>query len=227
MDQYHELLEIFPTNKMSFERKVNAIIRLILLLSVIGFLVTRSVTFLVSGIVTVGAIMVLYFYQKNKDKAASAEADANAPSPTVPAVVEGFQEIKNQQEMGNLMNEQYVETTKTNPLSNVLLTEYTDDPLRKPAPPAFNPVVSDSVTSHVKKAVQSLNTTIDNTNVQLFGGLYNQFDLDQSNRSFYSTAITTIPNDQGAYASFLYGTMPSGKLDAEQRVKDNFRYLLY
>lgn len=223
MEQYHEMFEIFPTNKMTFERKVNSIIRLILLVSVIGFLLTRSITFIVSGIVTVGAIMVLYFYQKNKEKA----ADANTPSPTVPAVVEGFEEIKDQQAMDTVMDAQYVENTKTNPLSNVLLTDYTDDPLRKPAAPAFNPVVSEKVTSNVKKAVQTLNCTIDNTNAQLFGGLYNQFDLDQSNRSFYSTAITTIPNDQGAYASFLYGTMPSGKLDAEQRVKDNLRYLLY
>lgn len=225
MDAYHEMFEIFPTNKMSFERKVNSIIRLILLLSVIGFLITRSVTFLVSGVVTIAAILLLYFYQKNK--AVAAAAKSSPPSPTVSPTVEGFQEIKNNQEMETLLDAQYVKTTKTNPLSNVLLTDYTDDPLRQPAPPAFNPVVSENVTSNVKKAVQSLNCTIDNTNAQLFGGLYNQFDLDQSNRAFYSTAITTIPNDQGAYASFLYGTMPSGKLDAEQRVKDNPRYLLY
>jgi hypothetical protein len=225
MEQYHEMFEIFPTNKMSFERKVNSIIRLILLLSVIGFLFTRSITFIVSGIVTVGAIMVLYFYQKNKEKA-MVDSSAN-PSPTVPEVVEGFQEIKDQPAMDSVIESHYVENTKTNPLSNVLLTEYTDDPLRKPAAPAFNPVVSEKVTSNVKKAVQSINCSIENTNAQLFGGLYNQFDLDQSNRAFYSTAITTIPNDQGAYASFLYGTMPSGKLDAEQRVKDNLRYLLY
>lgn len=233
MEQYQELFEIFPTNKMTFERKVNAIIRLILLLSIIGFLLTRSVTFLVSGVVTICAIMVLYFYQKNKEKESQKKEEV---VPVVPALVEGFEEIASsqgqsqintQQEMSAVINSQYVPTTKTNPLSNVLLTEYIDDPLRKPAPPAFNPVITEDITTNVKKAVQSLNCSIDNTNTQLFGGLYNQFDLDQSNRAFYSTAITTIPNDQGAYASFLYGTMPSGKLDAEQRVKDNFRYLLY
>jgi hypothetical protein len=222
MEQYQEMFEIFPTNKMSFERKVNSIIRLILILSIIGFLITRSLTFLVSGLVTISLIMILYYYQKNKELKESKKV-----SPIVPPIVEGFEEIKTEKEMDDLMVSDYVTTTKVNPLSNVLLTEYTDDPLRKPAPPAFNPVVSDDVTTSIKQAVQSMNPNIDNTNTQLFGGLYNQFDLDQSNRSFYSTAITTIPNDQGAYASFLYGTMPSGKLDAEQRVKDNLRYLLY
>jgi hypothetical protein len=224
MDQYHEMFEIFPTNKMSFERKVNSIIRLIILISAIGFLLTRSVTYVVAGIVTICAIMVLYYYQKNKEQRKKEEEEV---VPVVPAMVEGFEEIKTQQEMDTLMTGQYVPTTKTNPLSNVLMNEYTDDPLRKSAPPAFNPVVGDNITSSVKKAVQSLNPTIDDTNTQLFGGLYNKFDLDQSNRAFYSTAATTIPNDQGAFASFLYGTMPSGKLDAEQRVKDNLRYLLY
>lgn len=222
MELQQEMFEIFPTNKMSFERKVNSIIRLIILLSLIGFLITRSVTFIVAGIVTIGAIMILYYYQKNKEVKETKKKDD-----TSTAVVEGFQEISNEQEMDTLMENQYVPTTKSNPLSNVLMTEYTEDPLRKPASPAFNPVVAENITSSIKKAVQSMNPTIDNTNQQLFGGLYNQFDLDQSNRAFYSTAITTIPNDQGAYASFLYGTMPSGKLDAAQRVKDNLRYLLY
>jgi hypothetical protein len=221
MEQYQEMFEIFPTNKMSFERKVNSIMRLIVILSIIGFLITRSVTFLVAGLVTLFLIMILYYYQKNK------EMKKTKVSPTVPPIVEGFEEIKTEKEMDTLMMKDYVPTTKTNPLSNVLLTDYMDDPLRKPAPPAFNPVVSDDVTCSIKQVVQSINPTIDNTNTQLFGGLYNEFDLDQSNRNFYSTAITTIPNDQGAYASFLYGTMPSGKLDAEQRVKDNLRYLLY
>lgn len=250
MEQYNKLLqnpgqmfEIFPTNKMTFERKVNAVIRLIVVLSVIGFLITRSTTFIIAGVVTIFAIIVLYYYQKNKEMATSKKE----VEPNGPANVEGFEtvppsdttrgqisqgdltrgQITSQQEMDGVMNAQYVQTTKTNPLSNVLLTDYMDGPLRKPAPPAFNPVVGDDITSNVKKAVQSLNPNIENTNTQLFGGLYNKFDLDQSNRAFYSTAITTIPNDQGAYASFLYGTMPSGKLDAEQRVKDNPRYLLY
>lgn len=222
MDMYQEFFEIFPTNKMSFERKVNSIIRLVVLLSLIGFLITRSVTFVVAGIVTVGAIIILYYYQKNKEIKEIKKSESAST-----AVVEGFEEINNEKEMDTLMEHQYVKTTKSNPLSNVVLTEYTEDPLRKPASPAFNPVVADNITSSIKKAVQSMNPTIDNTNQQLFGGLYNQFDLDQSNRAFYSTAITTIPNDQGAYASFLYGTMPSGKLDSEQRVKDNLRYLLY
>ena len=52
--------------------------------------------------------------------------------------------------------------------------------------------------------------------------------LDQSNRVFYSTANTRVSNDQGAYAKYLYGDMPSCKNnDTLECVKDSYRYTLY
>lgn len=225
MDQYHEMLQIYPTNKMTFEQKVNSIIRLVILISIICFLLSRSITYLVAGIVTIGAIMLLYYYQKNKEIKKAKEQ--GAVQGTSSNSVEGFEEINTQEELNKVLNSEYVPITKQNPLGNILLTDYTDNPQRKPAPPSFNSSVEEDVTTNIKKAVQSINPTLNNTSTQLFGGLHNKFELDQSNRAFYSTAITTIPNDQGSFASFLYGDMPSGKLDAEQRVKNNGRYNLY
>ena len=76
-----------------------------------------------------------------------------------------------------------------------------------------------------------MNPEIKNTNKQLYGDLWEKFNLDQSNRSFYSTANTRVTNDQGAYAQFLYGNMPSGKSSGPDgdfaRVQDNYRYTLY
>ena len=69
-----------------------------------------------------------------------------------------------------------------------------------------------------------------NTNKQLFGDLFQNFELDTSNRQFFSTPNTRITNDQGAYAEYLYGNMPSGKSSgpdgAFARVQDNYRYIL-
>ena len=76
-----------------------------------------------------------------------------------------------------------------------------------------------------------MNNDIKNTNKQLFGDLLNRFDLDQSNRAFYSTANTKVMNDQGALGHFLYGNMPSSKesnIEGDmQRVADSYRYTLY
>ena len=37
------------------------------------------------------------------------------------------------------------------------------------------------------------------------------FEFEQSLRPFHSTPSTTIPNDQGAFAEFCYGSMISCK----------------
>ena len=76
--------------------------------------------------------------------------------------------------------------------------------------------------------IQSLNPEIKNTNKQLFGDLGEKFGFDQSMWQYYSTPNTKIPNDQGAFADFLYGDMPSCRGgDDIACVKDNFRYTLY
>jgi Family of unknown function (DUF5762) len=214
-----DMFEIFPTNKMTFDRKINAIIRLVVILCFLGYIITQSPTFIITGICTIIAIYVLYFYQTNKERMYGGSGNNN--------MKEGFEEIKSKEQMNKHISTEYTQTTKSNPFSNVLMNEYTDNPERKAAAPAFNPVVMDSITSNIKQMVQGENPTIENSSHQLFGGLYEKFDLDQSNRAFFSTANTKIPNDQGSFADFLYGDMPSGKLNGEQRVKDNLRYNLY
>ena len=77
-----------------------------------------------------------------------------------------------------------------------------------------------------------MNPGIKNTNYQLFGDLWQKFQLDQSNRVFYSTPNTKIFNDQGAYGQYLYNDLKfSGKESTPEgafsRVQDNYRYTLY
>ena len=65
------------------------------------------------------------------------------------------------------------------------------------------------------------------TNEKLENSYYT-FEFDQSMWQYYSTPNTKIPNDQGAFADFLYGDMPSCRGgDDIACVKDNFRYTLY
>jgi hypothetical protein len=85
---------------------------------------------------------------------------------------------------------------------------------------------------YVKKAVQMMNPGIKDTNKQLFGDLYQEFELDQSNRQFFTTPNSRVANDQGAFAEYLYNDLkfsakestPEG---AFARVQDNFRWTLY
>jgi hypothetical protein len=134
--------------------------------------------------------------------------------------------------LDSVLNDEFKEGNKRNPFSNVLLTQINDDPERKSAPPAFNVDVDEDITKNVKRSVQMMNPGIKNTNKQLYGDLWQNFLLDDSNRVFYSTANTRVePGDQSSFGNFLYGTMPSGKESNEggafARVQDNYRYTLY
>lgn len=120
--------------------------------------------------------------------------------------------------------------TKKNPFGNVLLTDIGDNPNRKAAAPCFNPSVKKDITKKVKKQTQMLNSGIVNTSRQLYGDLKDNYDLDISMQRFYSTANSRVDNDQGAFASWLYGSMHSAKESTPEgdimRVKDNERYIL-
>jgi len=112
------------------------------------------------------------------------------------------------------------------------LTQINDEPERKAAPPAFNVDCDQDITKNVKRAVQMMNPGIKNTNKQLFGDLYQNFELDNCLRVFNSTPNTRVANDQGAYAQFLYNNLKySGKESTPEgaiaRVQDNYRYNLY
>ena len=125
-----------------------------------------------------------------------------------------------------IINNNFYENTPNNPYGNVLLTEINENPNRKPAPPAFLPSVMENNKNLVKKAVQQLNPTIKDTNAKLFHSLVDKYNFDQADRQFYTTASTTIPSDQKAFADYLYGDMKSCKEgNAFACMQNNYRYI--
>ena len=208
------ITEIFPTEEMTYEQKINAIARLIILLSGLGFIFTMKPRFLIIGFVTLVLIVILY---KMKLKLKE-------------PVSEGFSNLQKKKE-GIIKKVDFKEGTKKNPFSNVLLTEISDDPKRNSAPPAFNEQVDADITQNIKRGVQFMNPEIKSTSKQLYGDLWDKFELDQSNRAFFSTANTQVMADQSAFSQFLYGDMISAKEQnadgAIARTQDNMRHRLY
>ena len=221
------IFELWPSSNMNYEQKLNAITRLVILLTILGYIFTMSNNIIFIGFGMIIVIFILHRMQKQKITKELLNSK------------EGFSGINN----SNLSNDEtiitpdtlkgylkseFTKVNKKNPLGNVLLTEIVDDPTRKPAPPSFNTEVYEDINVTTKKMVQSLNPGIKNTNKQLYGDLGEQFEFDQSQRSFYSTPNTRIPNDQGAFANYLYGDMPSCRDgDAFACIQDNIRYNLY
>jgi hypothetical protein len=146
---------------------------------------TQNARFIWVGSLTVAAIVVYYLFSEKK------------------LLKEGFDNIKNPSDVAELSG-RTVPTT-SNPMMNVLLTDYKDRPARKPAldnnaktAGAINDKVKSQVISKVGDA-------------RIFRGIDNEMDLENSMRQFYTTANTAIPNDQEGFSTFLYGDMISGK----------------
>jgi hypothetical protein len=222
------IFQVWPFPTMTFESKMNAISRLVIILSTLGFIFTMKFNFLIIGAITLAIIFSIYRYRKQTIITGLKEnfAQRKKKSESVPAPV-----VSNPVTLENVLRSEFYPTTKKNPFGNVLLTDIMDNPDRQAAAPSFNPEVSDEITSAVKKQTQMLYPGIKNTNKQLYGDLYDNFQLDTDMmQQFYSTANSRVTNDQGAYGQWLYGNMPSGKDSGPEgafaRVQDNYRYIL-
>ena len=224
------IFELWPTTSMCYEEKLNSISRLIIILTILGYILTMSKRVIVVGILTLLVIYVLYNMRKrklSKDMLENFEVKGNEVTGLFDNKPKSF---VNPVTLDAVLRSEFKEGNKKNPFSNVLLTQIADEPERKAAPPSFNVDCDEDITKNVKSAVQMMNPGIKNTGKQLFGDLWQQFELDQSNRAFYSTANTRVTNDQGAFAQYLYNDMKySSHLDTPEgaisRVKDSYRWI--
>lgn len=80
--------------------------------------------------------------------------------------------------------------TKGNPFMNVTMADLMDRPDRPPACVATDKTVKEEID--------------DNYNYNLFKDVDDVFDRGYSQRQFYTTPSTTIPNDQTTFANWLY-----------------------
>lgn len=225
------IFELWPNNTMSYEQKNNAISRIIILLTILGYILTRSINILITGVITLIVICIVVNIHSRPTNTNILE-NFNINKKKNDNNIHKFSgNINNEQQLMDTLKTEFKEGTKKNPFSNVLLTEINSDPERKAAPPAFNNVVNDKITKNVKKAVQMLNPDM-HTNKQLFGDKFQEFQLEQSNRQFYSMPNTRVTSDQGAFAQYLYNDIKySGKENTPEgsitRIANTARYNLY
>jgi hypothetical protein len=205
------IFELWPSNNMTYEQKLNAITRVLVLITILGYLFTLNFRILVVGFITNLVIFGMYKTRK------------------LPKMQEGFEKIIAAEVNKNKKVVEFKEGTKQNPFSNVLLTDINDEPNRKSAPLAYES--EQQITTNIKRAVQSINPGIKNTDKILYGDQADKFELDQSNRAFFSTANTRVVSDQSDFVNFLYGNMSSSKEfnedGARMRVANTQRYNLY
>jgi len=186
------VFKIWPTRLMSKNEKLNSISRLIILLTVLGYFVTKELKIVVTGIITLAVIILIHKIQnRQKVSITSTEAFTNA----------NYYE---------LIKDEYSKPTPINPAMNVLLTDIADNPNRKAAAPTFNPIVAEDINTATKDFITS-EFKDPNIDEKLFKDLGDNFAFDQSMRTWYATPNTQVPNDQDKFAEFCYGDMKSNK----------------
>lgn len=189
--------ELWPTSNMSLEEKINAITRLIILLTLVGYLITLRPNIILIGIVSIISILVMYSVQnKNKESFVNNLTNTGA--------------LLSNPLFYEMNRENFKEPAKDNPMMNVLLPEINYNPERKPAAPTFNPIVENEINESVKEFI-SENFGDNDIKEKLFGSLGDKLSFNRSMLPFSATANTTIPNDQKNFQEFLYGDMISAK----------------
>jgi len=178
--------EIWPNNDFDLARKLNAITRIIIIMAILGYFLTKSIYIPVSAIVSLLVLVIIYKSKKQTKTQTKEGFLSNSNNP-----VNGLKKI---------LEKEFTMPTKKNPVMNVLMNEYKENPHRKPAAPAYNDTVHKEINENA--------TTQDK---RLFKNLGDNLSFENSMRNFYAMPNTQIPNNQKDFAEFCYGNMPSCK----------------
>ena len=179
------ITEIWPNSDFDLGRKLNAITRLIMILAILGYFLTKSIYIPVSAFVSIIVLVIIY---KTKGKVKQKE---------------GFKvgyDSNPGRGLEKLLEKEFTLPTKKNPAMNVLMNEYKENPNRKPAAPAYNDEVHEEINEMAKTQDK-----------RLYKNLGDNLAFENSMRNFYAMPNTQIPNNQKDFAMFCYGNMPSCK----------------
>ena len=205
-----KIFQLWPTSNMNKEEKINAITRLIILFTLFGTIVFKDLKIFVTGIATIGILILTYYILNNKSSESSKEGFSN-------------------EELYNKVKHNFTNPSNNNPLMNVLPPEIQYNPQRLNAAPSYNKAVEKEINEKTKNFINNnFKLTKDDENIKekLFQDLGDELEFEQSMRQFYTTANTRIPNNQNEFARFCYGNMASCKDgDVEMCLKNAPRHL--
>jgi len=211
----NDMTDLWPMPLMSVEQKLNAITRLVLLLTILGFLITNNINIIFTGFITLAIFVMLYKTQytlNSSSSSSSSDSDSGSGSGSDSSKKEGF--VNSQ--MYNALKPHLTTPTIQNPMMNVLLPEISYNPTRDEAAPAYNPEVEKEI-NHSTEGYVVLDfeprnlTEAEKLRKKLFADLGDKYEFDDSMRMFYTNPSTTIPNDQKGFAEFCFGDMISCK----------------
>tara|TARA_R110002012_G_scaffold320492_4_gene544270 strand:- start:366 stop:965 length:600 start_codon:yes stop_codon:yes gene_type:complete len=177
-----KVLQLWPYESMSFEDKLNAATRFVILISILGYMVLNNYLILLFGIVLILGLLLLYRGTKQ-------------------SMIESFE---------TQLHSDDDKFTKQNPLYNVLMSDYSGD-VNKPALKAkYSKTQEAAINKSAKDFV--LDNNKDNKEIgKIFTNHVNQVEFEQSMRQFHMNPSTSIPNTQDDFLKYCYGDLHTEK----------------
>ena len=185
------LTHLWPTKEMTMDEKLNSITRLIIVLTILGYLISKNYRVIAAGLITLFSIIILKYSKSSQTT----------------GIKEGYSDLRQNVSEKKI----YQAPTEKNPLMNVLLPEIQDNPKRPGAQMSYDPEVVENINKKTQDMVVSNFDNPEGIHERLFRDLGDNFQFDRSMIQFTATANTQIPNDQKTFAEFCYGDMTSCK----------------
>ena len=190
----NKIFNIWPLENFNKNEKLNSITRLIIILTFIGYLITKNYFILITAFITI--IIIVFIHKNFINQLISKKNNFNN-------IKEGFTD---QQYYHNIKHN-LTNPNKNNPYMNVMLSEINSNPNRKESAPAYNKAVEPIINESVKQIVRD-NFNDNSIDSKIYD---NEQEFTSNNRQFYTTPNTRIPNNQKAFAKFCYGKMAHDK----------------
>ena len=173
------IFEFFPSKRFDIIRKLNAVLRLSIIYSLIMYLCTKNTMYLIIPLAVAGVTWIIWYRQ----------SDTHIDTVTEESMSNMLDDLV---KINDLETECRV-PTKDNPFMNPPIHEFSNDRYQKPkACPSYNNV-------GVQNRVEEL------FNNDLYRDFKDVFGKENSQRQFYTVPGSRVPNDQGAFAQWLYG----------------------
>lgn len=169
--------EIWIYPDMNQNQKLNALTRLIILLSLLGYICFNRTLFMVFGLILIVGIVILH---------------------TKTPMIEG-------------MTGENEKINPVNPVHNVLITDYKDNPTMKPYHPEYTSKIENEINTSALSSIFLQNN--DNKDIHKgFANASDQLKFEQSMRPFHTNPVNTVDRvEYKDFLSFCFGELVSEK----------------
>ena len=241
------ITKLVPLKNDSFVEQLNTLSRSIIVITLFAFLLTRSLRYLLTGLLCLLAIIIVFKSKSKLTKEGFLPGMPGMPPgapggmpgmpgapggmPGAPGGMPGMPGMPGNEEPSALM-ELEKEVKEREKMFKKMEKENNKRTMPSKKNPLMNvllPEIQDdpdrlpAAKSYEPKIEKKINKAA--SDPKLFSDLGDNISFNQSMRNFYTTASSTVPNSQRDFANFCYGNMASCKdNDYIQCNKNNERY---